>query len=721
MKTIIFSSLLISICLSSNLLAGEIDLEDRIKTQTFYREIYPILFDKKAYSHKPSFVALIKDLSRKKRKKVLHIIKKLEKHIPEKALMPLVYWKYIAKDQENTKKTISFILLHKFLILRDHIDNPLTKNKAEAKNLLASLSGKSNLTSMNIFSKTMPFIDILAKRLSKISDNQNFIDSLLQVKLIHTNLADHIPGIRNYVLSYFGFIPGNQVDLLSTNVVAEHRIDWFNKNVIFHLKKGTSPLDWNAPHLVMPTANNQNGHVSFKDDNPIFVKMREMVDSAEESIFIDIFLFGGTMGATFARYLIDKSLEKRKKNSNFKVLLLHDYATNYNMLEEMMPIFRYIKGRIENEPEVGKMMTLLQANIQRHPPGIPFGITSLIPKTKKTFKELEKQNTYYESKIDHSKVIVVDANTKTPQAYFGSKNWSDHSGGYYYDNAIYVKGPAAALIQASYLNDVEAALTEDPKELMFFYFKEKGFDNSIYLAKKKKQEILDWMKIKSPVFAEQGVQFVRMAEADVDAKVKNVRNILIDMIANATSHIYMEQLFIYDRYINDALIKRKIQVPSLQIKILADHNGNFGLNGLPNSIFLKEMKDAGIELKARKTLGKKAHFPDGYEQEYHQENHRKITSVDGEVLLGGSSNLNADTLQGSFREFGAQIFDKKVITDFETAFVKDWNNDQEVSSLEIDNSQIKIKDKFLSVELSALIYGFASTLLQSKDSLEERH
>ena len=193
------------------------------------------------------------------------------------------------------------------------------------------------------------------------------------------------------------------------------------------------------------------------------------------------------------------------------------------------------------------------------------------------------------------------------------------------------------------------------------------------------------------------------------------------MIKNAKSHIYMEQLFIYDRYIADALIKRKIQMPHLKIHILADHNGNFGLNGLPNTIFMKEIKDAGIKIRARKTLGITAHFPNGKEQEYHQENHRKITSIDGQVMLGGSSNLNADTLQGSFREFGAQLFDKAQIKVFEDQFVIAWNDSNVSADIEIDNFQVKIKKKYLSVKLSALINGLASTLLQSKDFLEERH
>lgn len=370
------------------------------------------------------------------------------------------------------------------------------------------------------------------------------------------------------------------------------------------------------------------------------------------------------------------------------------------------------------EPLKGSVY-LLQANIQRHPPGIPFGISNLVPRTEETFKALEKRNTYYESKIDHSKVIVVDPESDAPQAYFGSKNWSDHSGGYYYDNALYVKGPVAAMVQNSYYDDIDAALTLDPNERKWFFYKEQGYSNEAYL--KNRDQILSWFKLKRTAFPAAGDQVVRLAEIGVDAKIKDTRNILVDMIAKAESHIYMEQLFIYDKYINDALMKRKAQVPSLQVRILADHNGNFSLGGLPNTLFLEQLLSHGINVKARRTLGIEAHFPNGKTQGYHQENHRKITSVDGKVMLVGSANLNPDTLQGSFREFGAQIFDTREISKYEADFTKAWEDEAATGPFyEGDRLRLLIKGKQVSPEMSKLINDIGAKLLRSKDELEKR-
>lgn len=694
-----------------------INVEDRIKTQEFYKKVYPLLFDEEEAAWAPTFRKKFKELPKRNQKKILSFVKETETFIPKKILMPLVYWRFIMKNHQNTEDVLTFHMFYKLLILRDYIDNPLTPEaeKRRALGFLRKILNKPNLTTYSIYEDGFNFIRSLAQNIVTSLGADDFASIIKQTRFMTLDLRESFPKMSPYVLSYLGLVTGNKSEVISHNTTDVERIDWFNDRVIFAGGK----LDWDAPYMKMPTREDPEGHISFQGDE-IFMRIRDMIASAKDSIFIDIFLFGGTFGGTLARYLVDQTLEKRKKNPNFKTLLLHDYCTNYNMKPEMMPIFEYMKSRIENEPEVRKSFFLLQANIQRHPPGVPFRITDLIPKTPEIFKEIEKRNTYYESKIDHSKVLVVDAKSDHPKAYFGSKNWSDHSGGYYYDDVVYVEGPSAALVQASYYDDVEAALTLDPKEQSWLFFKEDGFGNERYLSER--DEILSWLRVDRKEYPAIGKDTVRIAEANVDGKIKNVRNIYVDMIMNAKSHIYMEELFIYDKYINDALMKKKLQNPEIDIKIMADHNGNFGMNGLPNTLFIKELKSYGIEVKARNTLGIHVKFPeDEEERSYHQENHRKIASVDGKVLIGGSSNLNPDTLQGSFREFGAQLYNKEVIAKFEKRFLEAWNDDAMTSDIDIDNLRLKIGKADLSVELSALINNIGSQIFRSKDVLEKRH
>lgn len=664
--------------------AQNVSLKERLAAIEFYKKNYDVLFKEEASRRSEQLLEAIQQRPAAEQAKIRKFVSDHEKSVPEKILMPLVYWRFLRPDVGNEKKVMQFWLQTRLQVLRDYADDPLKKDsvaQGRAREVMNSWSQAKNLT-------------------------------LRSPELI-SDLKKQFPEIDAYSLSAGGFIPGNTVELISYNETSPERIQWFNDRVIF----AGGSLDFSKPYMKMPLSAEDDGHPSFKD--PVFARIRDMIISAKQSVFIDIFLFGGTMGGTLSKFLLDQTLEKKKQNPQFKVLLLHDFSTNYNMAEEMMPIFEYIKKRIENEAALKSSVYLLQANIHRHPPGIPFGLTNLVPKNDKTFKALEKRGTYYESKIDHSKVIVVDAESDAPQAYFGSKNWTDHSGGYYYDDALYIRGPAAAMVQALYYDDVDAALTTNLNEKKWFYYKEKGFSNDRYL--KQRDSILGWFKLKRTQYPAAGEQVVRIAEANVDGKIKDTRNMVIDMIAKAESHIYMEQLFLYDKYINDALMKRKAQRPSLKIWILADHNGNFKLGGLPNTLFLDQLRQHGIEVRARRTLGIEARFPNGRVQEYHQENHRKITSVDGKVLLVGSSNLNPDTLQGSFREFGAQIFDTAVIAGFEQNFVADFKDSKKTEPLEADGKGVRLLGKEIGPDLFKVLNNLGSTLLRAKDDLEKRH
>lgn len=701
------------VALSFATFGKKFNVGDRILTENFYKRNYDVLFGKKEYTLQKFFKREVYDLWFFKKNSVLTNISKLGERFPDKIIMPLVYWKTIDPNVKNLTTTIKFLYLSKLLSVRDYLDDPHSKHKEDVKKLLQNSLNIPDVKEDEYYWIASKILFPRARKMAREGSLKKVTRCLLDDEFLALSFKKTAGDFTPYTLSFLGIIPGNEVELIGQNEVSAKRINWVNDRVIFAGGK----LDFEVPYMRMPSENEQ-GNVIFSD--PIFSRIREMIDRAKDSIFIDIFLFGGTMGGTLSKYLIDKTLEKRKVNKNFKVLLLHDYATNYNMKNEMMPVFNYIKNRIDNEKDVRESVFLMQANIQRHPPGIPFGITDLFPKTKEFFKIIESRNTYYESKIDHSKVIVIDANSDSPEAYFGSKNWSDHSGSYYYDDAIWVKGPAAALVQNSYYDDVAAALTLDKSEQEWFFFKEAGFDNKRYL--KNRKEILNWFRVKKVFYPHIGDDSMRIAEANVDGKIKNARNIIIDMIAKAQDHIYMEQLFLYDSYVVDALIKKKIQLKDkLKVFVLMDHNYNFGLNGLPNTLFLKEMKNYGIEVRFRKTMGVTAIFPNGEGQTYHQENHRKIMSVDGKYLLGGSSNINPDTLQGSFREFGGQIFSKKVISQFEKRFEDAWYDVDQLTFNEIENFQATVGGKKLGIGFSRFINDLGSLLYRSKDLIENRH
>lgn len=705
-------NLIILALLFSPLAWSDVSIQDRIATQRRLLETWKSSFGKVELRHSDSFLKAV--AKSEKKEEAQRLIKELDEELPEKILMPVVWWKVMEPNSKKLAEVLEHQMLLRMNAVRDLIDHPLEgtpQQKERARGVLSTLY--SSRSTLDLFRNVGPKLAQEADRIASL-DLAGFVKALKRHSLVAEPLQRLVPGTPGYSLTYTGFIPGNKVEVVSDNDRSQARINWFNERVIF----GGGKLDFTQPWMKMPAPGSSDGHIVFVQD-PIYRKIREMVDSAQDSVFINIFLFGGTLGGTLAKHLLDQTILKAEKNQNFRVLFLHDYATNYNMKEEMMPVFEYIRDRVKSDPRLQGRFYLMQANIQRHPPGIPFGLTGLIPKTDAVFKEIEKMNTYFESKIDHSKVIVVDANTSNPKAYFGSKNWTDHSGGYYYDDAIYVEGPAAALVQAAYYDDVDAALTLDPKERKWFFFKEQGFSNEEFLSKR--DEILNWFAVKRDQYPEKGAEVVRLAEANVDGRIMDVRNMLVDRISKAEKNIYMEQLFIYDKYVNDALIKAKLRNPSLDIKIIADHNGNFGMNGLPNTIFLREMVKAGIEFRARRTVGIHTTLPNGEKRSYHQENHRKITSIDGAYLMGGSSNLNPDTLQGSFREFGAEIFDRKEIARFEKNFLVAWKDEEQTDLLDPEKLQLTLMGRTFSPEATRFVNDFAGTLIRMKDGMERRH
>jgi phosphatidylserine/phosphatidylglycerophosphate/cardiolipin synthase-like enzyme len=340
--------------------------------------------------------------------------------------------------------------------------------------------------------------------------------------------------------------------------------------------------------------------------------------------------------------------------------------------------FEYIKKRIGEDPKLGERVILLQSTLRDH--------------DKKNLLNLASLN----SSSDQTNLLLIDGNSPSPEALLTPKNLNGLS----HSNALWIKGPAAALIQDSYLQDLRAAFINSDKK------------DSID-SQTQRSETLEHFKINRDLYPAMGQTVVRITEANVDGKIKNVRNTIIDQIKKASKHIYMEQFFLYDSYIVDALILKKKLTPSLKIKILLNNNENLGFNGFPNTIFIQKMKDAGIEIRTRKSHAEKILFE--------EESHKKISSFDGKTLILGSTNLSPDSLEGNFRELGAVVYDSREAKRFEREFEMSWANKKDVQKMNIEDFRFKLGDSFLSKLWSTFINDFAGTILRSKDEIEKRY
>ncbi|MCR9203148.1 MAG: phospholipase D-like domain-containing protein [Halobacteriovoraceae bacterium] len=663
MRNVLFALFITFSLLPSFAMEKSFSLQDRIQTQKLYLEVYPLLFKEPLIKYNDQFSKKVEMLEEKEKMNYQATLESLNPHLPPIFLKAILTYRFLKPNSEALEKVLLYSFFHKLFIIRDAIDDPQTKNPIALLNVLRTITEITDLKTDSIYSRLIGVYSEKVKLISNFEDHNAFKDALSTTKLLTFDLKKVLKKDNLFLLNHTGFIPGNRVEVISENQTDMETMKWFSE-----VKIPFRPI---------------KDHPSFRDD-PIFKKLKDVIASAKNTIFIDIFLLGGSIGANLGEFLIETTREKLKNNPSFKVLVLHDYSTKSEVDFEVQPIFDYLKSQREKDQNLNKSLYLLSADTSKHPSGVAFGFSNSEPK------------------IDHSKTLVVDGNYPYAQAFFGSKNWSDHSGGYFYDDVFFIQGPAATMTQASYYRDIEAALNKDSGDY---------FLNS--------EQILKDFKITLNKFPYIGKTVVRLTESDVEGTIKNTRNTLIDMIVNAKENIYMEQLFLYDRFIVDALIKAKIKKPKLDIKILLDNNDSYGMNGLPNTLFIQELKKYGIQLRTRKTFKIKSNSPAARWGFLYQENHRKMTSVDGKILLGGSSNLNPDSLQGSFREFGAQVYSHRLTSTFNRKFLKAWKNPKVTQILDIKNFKAKIGGRTISSATSNLINKMGALLLRSKKSLEE--
>ena len=650
------SIILLSLFFSFIAISNEFNLRERIEGNEFYRSSFNTVFSSSIASNIILFKEAIEQLNEKEKAVVQRLVNELSEVIPSDFLRPLVYWKVISPDRKRLNQTLTFIMVYKSNILRDALQLP-TKSEEEIKQVKSFIKQtyhREDLNDGNFYDSLINDFKQKSSLISDFTDLNNFILAVKETKPISFSIPKGLQSTP-YTLSFSGMIPGNQVSIFSSNATDEERINWY----LDRSSQNNSFLK----HIDMPEKKHSKGHIAFKTD-PIFIKIKEMINAAKDSIFISVKHIDGTLGFTTLKFLVEESEKKLITNKNFKVFIL---AQNISQPIESL------KNELSSKPKLKDSIYLI-----------------------KTFDTIKENN---------SKVMVIDANTSSPEALVGSKNWSDLTGGYFFDNDVWIKGPAAAMLQNNFFSDIEDALTKNPSN--------SHYSNTL-------SNILESFKIKRDSYPYVGDEAVRIAEVDIDGIVKNTRNIIIDMIRSARVNIYMEQLYLYDSYIINALIKRKMEEPKLDIRILADNNSNIGLNGLPNTIYLRELNLYNIKVKARRTITSKKKLPNGDIQVFHQENHRNTLSVDGNILLTGSSSLSPSSQQGVTREVGVQIFDKESIRDFENNFLLTWNNRNKVMDLDIENFQVKVKDSTLSKDISSLINAISSTLIKAKDNLKSK-
>mgnify|MGYP000952681794 FL=1 len=99
--------LFLSIAISSFTSAAQVptfSLQDRIKTQEFFKKSHPILFGKPELRSVKAFQEALKIekgfLKKSHWLRAIALIEKLEDRVPESILLPIVYWRIIEPSSE---------------------------------------------------------------------------------------------------------------------------------------------------------------------------------------------------------------------------------------------------------------------------------------------------------------------------------------------------------------------------------------------------------------------------------------------------------------------------------------------------------------------------------------------------------------------------------------------------------------------------------------------
>lgn len=491
---------------------------------------------------------------------------------------------------------------------------------------------------------------------------------------------------------------------------------------------------------------NANGHPGFLPTLPngapnSFGEIYAAIGRAKKTIFVDVYFFGGSMGAMLAKNIIQQMQDENKKDLRVVILNDRNNAMAYNL--EMQPVYHFMRAYAEKFGE-GRMLVMVP-KIDLKRTSMPSFVDLLVSDeaankalgTEVVQNLMQNNKIYPKAKSDHSKVYLVDAYDATSGvAFVGSKNMTDSSGGVSYDEVTKMEGPAVPAIQDSYFYDIQEALKNDTtfSKINSAMSTLNAFD-ALGRA--------DAAAKKSMSYPAKGDGIVSLGENNVYGSLRLPLIQDIQAIMTAKKQIIISEQFVYDPYIVKALIEAKHAAAGRGEKLdifilLATINGPIQLlepekvkfAHVPNIFFLKDMMATGIQIKWKHEskamidalLGAKA-----LGAELSPEYHLKTISVDGvlasnqascqqianeakivenpsamktladqmerlPLLISGSANKDNMTMIGGFREFQVVVYDKTATAKHDCLFWSRWNSPQSSREVKVDE-QFQIPDQ----------------------------
>lgn len=285
-------------------------------------------------------------------------------------------------------------------------------------------------------------------------------------------------------------------------------------------------------------------------------------------------------------------------------------------------------------------------------------------------------------------MAVTDSASTTPHAFITSRRFIDHPHSYSFEQSLVVQGPAAGLLPQ--------LLNENLKQLVPSYT-----DLSTYFPSRTH-------------YPSHGQESVHLTVDSARLAARDDRALAVKFLIGTKEEILIDQYMLYDRAIVDSIIKLKIKNPDLKVKILLDTNLDLEMNGLPNAIFLKEMKMYGIELKARKSLHWEEADSENSIAQFHAINHRNLMIRDRKSVFMGTGPFMGSFERRSPVSFGIQL-NTTMSSELADSFIDDWENVDTTYELDVENFEAKIGNRHLSHKVSSFLNTVFSVLLRAFD------
>ncbi|MBI2026698.1 MAG: hypothetical protein HYS98_02670 [Deltaproteobacteria bacterium] len=443
------------------------------------------------------------------------------------------------------------------------------------------------------------------------------------------NIAKSFPNHPGHAISETGWISGNKVEYFTYTDLSESLALKLSEK--FHLIETLYPMEGRGnmqsfletdPRDVFTESEgfwSFENHPIWNQKEGIFAETRKVIDSAQESLFIDIFFLGNTLGASLAKHFV--SLLETKPR--LKIFILRDNKNHFGHEKEMLPVFNFLQAYSSKHPD---RLVVVQALIEEHRSGLPPFMHSLV-----TDELLEKSgiqshlDLYGRAVSDHSKVVVADGMSQKPVALVGSKNWTDAAGALCYDEVVKITGPAAAVVLDDYYYDMREALR-----------KKTNFTPEQIQSALKPFDVLnrnDTQTVNNIDIPSAGNISLRTGFNNYDSTRTNAVDEVVQLILFAKKNIFIKDQFLFDRNVIASLIEVKNKNPQLDIRIILEPVETSQPRGLPNILYVDLLKDAGIETKFKRLHVGWSQVASQKAQNLHIEYHMKTISVDGQYLI----------------------------------------------------------------------------------------